>query len=175
MIKPPIPENEAERIKALKEFDILDTKAEKAFDGLTRLAAYICKTPIALITLVDSDRQWFKSRIEMPVEETSRDISFCAHAILQNGVFVVNDATQDERFEENPFVTEEPHVRFYAGSPLTTTEGYKLGTLCVIDKVPRQLSDGQLAALRTLSYQVTTQLELRREIRVLKRMTLPSA
>lgn len=172
-MKAPLPENEAERIKALHEFDILDTGAERAFDGLTRLAAYICKTPIALITLVDSDRQWFKSRIELTQSETSRDISFCAHAILQDGMMVVPDALEDERFRHNPLVLSEPHMRFYAGAPLTTNEGYKLGTLCVIDREPRQLSDGQIAALRTLSYQVTTQLELRRQIRVLKRMTLP--
>lgn len=167
-MKAPIPENEAERLKALYEFDVLDTAAEKAFDDLTRLATYICKTPMAAISLIDSDRQWFKSRVEISEEETSRDISFCAHAILQDAPLIVPDATKDARFVDNPFVTQEMHFRFYAGSPLISNLGYKLGALCVIDIVPRELSDGQLAALRALSRQVTTQLELRREIKKLK-------
>lgn len=164
-----IPENEAKRLAALREFEILNTAAEKVFDDLTRLAVYICKTPIALITLLDSDRQWFKSRIGVTEFETARDVSFCAHAILQTDALIVPDLLQDERFKDNPFVVQEPHVRFYAGSPLTTSEGYKLGTLCVIDNVPRELSDGQIAALKTLSYQAVTQLELRREILFLQR------
>ncbi len=169
-MKAPLPENEAERLDALYQFEVLDTKAEKAFDDLTRLAIYICKTPIALITLLDSDRQWFKSKVGVSQFETARDISFCAHAILQTDSLVVPDALLDERFKDNPVVTSEPHVRFYAGSPLTTTEGYKLGTLCVIDSVPRELSEGQIAALKTLSYQAMTQLELRREIILLQHM-----
>lgn len=169
-MKAPLPENEAERLSALREYEILDTKAEKVFDDLTRLATYICKTPMALITLIDSDRQWFKSRIEISESETSRDVSFCAHAILQTDTFLVPNALEDERFKDNPFVTSDPHIRFYAGSPLTTFEGYKLGTLCVIDRVPRRLSEVQLLALKALSYQVTTQLELRREIRMLRRL-----
>ncbi len=169
-MKAPLPENEAERLSALREYEILDTRAEKVFDDLTRLATYICKTPIALITLVDSDRQWFKSRIGLSDTETSRDISFCAHAILHTDTFIVPNALEDERFKDNPSVTSEPHIRFYAGSPLTTFEGYRLGTLCVIDKVPRILSEGQLQALKALSYQVTTQLELRREIKILRRL-----
>ncbi len=169
-MRAPLPKNEAERLRALRQYEILDTEAEKVFDDLTRLAVYICKTPIALITLIDSDRQWFKSRVELTPSETSRDISFCAHAILQTDTFIVPDTLEDERFKTNPMVTSEPHIRFYAGSPLTTAEGFKLGTLCVIDKIPRELSHGQLAALRTLSYQVTTQLELRREIKLLRRL-----
>lgn len=169
-MKAPLPENEAERLNALYQFEILDTKAEKVFDDLTRLAIYICKTPIALITLIDSDRQWFKSRIGLSQFETARDVSFCAHAILQTDSLIVPDTLDDERFKTNPFVVSEPHLRFYAGSPLTTTEGYKLGTLCVIDNVPRKLSDGQIAALKTLSYQAMTQLELRREIISLQRL-----
>jgi GAF domain-containing protein len=169
-MEPPLPENEAERLKALQQFEILDTKAEKVFDDLTRLAIYICKTPIALITLVDSDRQWFKSRIGMSQFETARDVSFCAHAILQTDSLIVPDTLQDERFKSNPLVVSEPHLRFYAGSPLTTAEGYKLGTLCVIDNIPRELSDGQVAALKTLSYQAMMQLELRREIISLRRL-----
>ena len=169
-MKAPLPENEIERLAALSQFEVLDTKAEKAFDDLTRLAIYICKTPIALITLLDSDRQWFKSRIGVSQFETARDVSFCAHAILQTDCLVVPDALQDERFKDNPLVASEPHLRFYAGAPLTTSEGYKLGTLCVIDSVPRELSEGQIAALKTLSYQAMMQLELRREIILLQRL-----
>jgi GAF domain-containing protein len=164
----PLPLDEAERVRTLHEFDILDTKAEKVFDDLTRLATYICRTPMAAISLIDSDRQWFKSAVNIHVPETPRDVAFCAHAILEPGTLVVPDALNDVRFKDNPFVAAEDGVRFYAGAPLTTTEGYKLGTLCVVDKVPRQLSDGQLAALRVLSRQVTAQLELRREIKELR-------
>lgn len=160
----PKPHNESERLAELRELNILDTDAEKVFDDLTRLATYICKTPIALITLLDSDRQWFKSKIGVTQSETSRDVAFCSHAIMQTDTFIVPDALGDDRFKTNPLVTSEPSIRFYAGSPLTTSQGYKLGTLCVIDKVPRDLSEGQLAALKVLSFQVTTQLELRREI-----------
>src|SRR5829696_2588317 len=114
----PRPENEADRLAALKEFDVLDTEAEKVFDDLTRLATYICKTPIALITLLDSDRQWFKSKIGITQNETSRDVAFCAHAIMQTDTFIVTNALADERFRDNPLVTGEPGLRFYAGSPL---------------------------------------------------------
>jgi GAF domain-containing protein len=165
----PIPENEAQRLAELKEFEVLDTEAEKVFDDLTRLATYICKTPIALITLLDSDRQWFKSKVGITATETSRDIAFCSHAIMQTDTFIVRNALEDDLFKTNPLVTADPNIRFYAGSPLTTSKGYKLGTLCVIDKVPRDLSAGQLAALKALSFQVTTQLELRREVARLTR------
>lgn len=167
-MKAPLPKNEAERLKALYEFEILDTKAEKAYDDLTRLATYICRTPIAAITLIDSDRQWLKSRIGIAAAETARDVSFCSHAILDSGIFVVPDTLEDERFRDNPLVTSEPKLRFYAGSPITTSGGYKLGTLCVIDTVPRELSNGQLAALRVLGRQVMMQMELRRENRELR-------
>jgi GAF domain-containing protein len=169
MMKPPIPDNESARLKALHDLEILDTKEERVFDGLTSLAAYICKTPVALISLIDSDRQWFKARHNLSETETSRDLSFCAHAILQNETFTVPDATLDERFADNPFVTAENGVRFYAGAPVTTTEGYKLGTVCVVDQVPRELSAGQLAALKELSFQVASQIELRKRLKDLER------
>lgn len=168
-MKAPLPENEAARLETLRQYEILDTDPEETFNDLTRLAAYICGTPIALITFVDMNRQWFKCRIGMSQQETSRDISFCAHAILQTGPFVVRDALDDERFARNPLVISEPYIRFYAGSPLITTEGFVLGTLCVIDRVPRDLNQEQIAALRALGNQVTTQLEARREIAFLKR------
>ncbi len=163
-MKAPLPENETARLEVLRQFEVLDTDPEKSFDDLTRLAAYICNTPIGILTLIDADRQWFKARVGLTPAETSRDISFCAHAILQPGTFTVRDALDDERFKTNPLVTSEPHIRFYAGSPLTTTEGFKLGTLCVIDRIPRELTPEQVAALSVLSEQAMTQLELHRTI-----------
>ncbi len=169
MIAPAIPADEKERLAELYELGILDTEEEKVFNDLASLAAYVCKAPIALISLVDSDRQWFKAKVGIDASETPRELSFCGYAILQDGTMEVHDALEDERFRDNPYVTSEPTVRFYAGSPLTTRKGYKLGTLCVGDRIPRDLSEGQLAALKALSGQVTSQLELRREIRDLKR------
>ena len=168
-MKAPIPENEAARLEALRQYEILDTDPEESFNDLTRLAAYICETPIALITLVDAHRQWFKAKVGIGEKETSRDISFCAHAILQDGPFIVPDAADDERFKDNPFVTADPHIRFYAGSPLMSPEGFKVGTLCVVDKRPKELSPKQIAALKILGNQVITQLDLRREILALQR------
>ena len=133
------------------------------FDDITRLAAYVCQTPIAVISLVDRDRQWFKARVGLGPRETSRDCAFCAHAILQDTPLSVPDAMADERFADNPLVTDEPYIRLYAGAPLITPEGFKLGTLCVIDRAPRTLSPEQLAVLRMLSNQVMVQLDLRRE------------
>src|SRR5262245_34449613 len=140
----PKPKNEAKRLKVLWQYDVLDTVPEEVFDELTDLAAHICEAPIALISLVDEDRQWFKSRIGITVSETSRDISFCAHAIMREEMFVVPDATQDDRFKDNPLVTGSQKIRFYAGAPLLTADGHALGTLCVLDKTPRTLRPDQL-------------------------------
>lgn len=168
-MKAPLPKNEAKRIEILWQYDVLDTPPEKSFDELTSLAAYICEAPVALITLVDENRQWFKSKVGISLKETSRDISMCAHTILQKNLLIVPDATQDKRFKDNPFVVSEPKIRFYAGAPLISPSGYALGTLCVIDKVPRQLTNDQKEALRILASHVMAQLELRRQSRELGR------
>src|SRR5277367_2732609 len=162
------PNNEKARRAALASYAILDTDPEPSFDDLTLLASFICHTPIALITLVDEHRQWFKSRVGLSTEETSRDIAFCSHAILQDDIFVVPDALQDERFRNNPLVGGEPHIRFYAGVPLINHEGYALGTLCVIDTTPRELSPAEREALKALSRLVLGQMELRRNLVLLK-------
>ena len=160
--------DEAGRLKALRQYKILDTDPEQAFDDLTLIASQICGTPVALISLVDEDRQWFKSRVGLEVQETSRSVSFCAHAIQQKGIFTVADALNDARFRDNAFVQGEPHIRFYAGAPITTPDGYALGTLCVIDYVPRELTEDQNNALNALERQVAAQLELRRNLAELR-------
>jgi anti-sigma regulatory factor (Ser/Thr protein kinase) len=155
---------EKARVEALHSYKILDTDPEKAFDDLTVLASHICETPIALISLVDTDRQWFKSRVGVSITETAREVAFCARAIQQSDLFVVPDATKDPRFSSNPLVVSDPKIRFYAGAPFTSSSGYPLGTLCVVDMVPRELSAGQKNALQALSRQVQAQLELRRNL-----------
>jgi len=145
--------DEAQRLKALHHYRILDTDPEQAFDDLTLLASHVCGTPIALITLVDENRQWFKSRIGVPERETARSVSFCSHAIQQPGLFIVSDASTDVRFRDNPLVQNDPHIRFYAGAPLLPREGDALGTLCVIDRRPRVLTEDQKEALAALQRQ----------------------
>ena len=168
-MRAPLPANEAARLEALRQYQILDTHDETSFDDLTRIAAYICQTPIAIISLIDEERQWFKARLGVGPKETSRDIAFCAHTILQDAPTVVPDALTDERFADNPLVTAEPYIRLYAGAPLITPEGFRLGSLCVVDRVPRHLSIEQIAVLRMLSNQVMTQLDLRRDNAALTR------
>jgi adenylate cyclase len=164
----PIPNNEADRLRALRSYKILDTNPEERFDELTQLAAIICGVPISLITLLDTNRQWFKSRFGLDVEETPRAQAFCTHAIMQPAMFVVPDAAADERFSENPLVKGDPHIRFYAGAPLATKQGHLLGTLCVIDREPRTLTDQQKRALEILGRQVIASIELRQDIQELR-------
>ena len=132
----PLPTNEAERLAALKEYHVLDSETEQSYDDITALAAHICEAPIAMVSLVDETRQWFKSRVGLEQQQTPREVAFCAHAILQSKPFIVRDATKDRRFADSALVTGEPHIRFYAGIPLTNPEGLALGTLCVIDQQP---------------------------------------
>ena len=169
MMVAPLPEDEAQRLKALNRYEILDTEPEPPFDDLAGLAAQVCDTPIALISLVDPCRQWFKAKVGLTACEISRSIALCAHTILQRDLLIVPDALADERFADNPLVTGDPMIRFYAGAPLVTPDGQVLGTMCVIDRRPRQLSGEQRAALAALSRQVMSQMDLRLRNRELGR------
>ncbi|SNS51940.1 GAF sensor signal transduction histidine kinase [Ekhidna lutea] len=152
MSKPETPANEQERLEALKELSILDTLPEKQYDDITKLASEICETPISQITLVDSKRQWYKSNYGIDVKEVSREIGFCSHTINQpDQILVVPDMRKDDRFADNPFVAGDPHAKFYAGIALTTPEGHPVGSICVIDMVPKMLTKNQLDSLKTLS------------------------
>ncbi len=159
-------------MNALRRYNILDTPYEEAFDSITRLIAQICDAPIAVINLIDSERQWFKSEIGLGVRETPLDVSICAHAILQPGLFVVPDTAQDERFRDNPLVMGDPLLRFYAGALLETPEGLPLGTLCVLDYKPRVLTDTQRETLILLAKQVMTQIELRAQFQQVEELNL---
>src|SRR6202142_3072904 len=171
-MKAPIPANEKARLEALQRYAILDTPPEQEFNDLSRLAALVCGVPIALVSLVDQNRQWFKSKVGIDDLETPRDVAFCSHAILQPEMMVVPDALEDARFRTNPLVTGQPNVRFYAGAPLITHEGHALGTLCVMDRVPRALTPEQKQALKSLSRMVVAQIELRRSVSDLSRAIL---
>lgn len=164
----PSPASEAARVAALDRYAILDSEPEEAFDDLVTLAAHICRTPMAMLSLVDDHRQWFKSKVGVQVREMPREISICTHAIQQNDLYIIPDTQQDARFRENPLVVGEPHVRFYAGAPLINEEGFALGTLCVVDREPRQLDDEQKEALSALSRLALKQMELRKNLQLLK-------
>jgi hypothetical protein len=169
MAAPKLPA-ERERLAALRSFDILDSPPEDAFDDITRLVAHVCQVPIAVINLVDEERQFFKSEIGLGLRETPLDVSICAHAILQKGLFIVSDTLQDERFVDNPLVAGDPHLRFYAGALLETEDGHALGTLCVLDYKARDLSPDQKSALQTLARHVMHLMELRRRYNHEKRI-----
>jgi GAF domain-containing protein len=164
----PSPSVELARVAALDRYAILDTEPEQAFDDLVVLAAHVCRAPIAMLSLVDDHRQWFKSKVGVEIRETPREASFCAYAIQQQDLFIVPDTWNDARFRDNPMVLDEPHIRFYAGAPLINEEGFALGTLCVIDRQPRELDEVQKEALKSLSRLALGQMELRQNLKLLK-------
>jgi GAF domain-containing protein len=165
MLAAPIPHNEAQRLAALFSCGVLDTAPEAAFDDVVQLASHLCEVPIALVSLVDHSRQWFKAKVGLTDSETPRECALCAHAILCTEPLIITDTWLDPRFADNPLVTGEPHVRFYAGMPLVLNDDTVLGTLCVIDHVPRELTPAQLDMLRLLARRVATELSLRRRLR----------
>lgn len=158
----PTPDNEAKRLEALRQYHIMDTPPEALYDDIVRVASHLCDTPIATVTMVDGTRQWFKAQVGLSASEGPREEAFCAYTICQSGTMLVNDAQQDERFATNPLVTGAPHIRFYAGVPLRTADGEALGSLCVIDRRPRQLTPAQTEALEALGRQVMAHIEARR-------------
>jgi PAS domain S-box-containing protein len=168
----PIPSNEEQRLEVLQRYEVLDTMSESDFDELAALAAHICKTPIALVTLIDAHRLWCKSNVGIDTKETSRTSSFCQYTILSDKVYEVPNTLDSEHFSDNPYVTGEPNIRFYAGAPLITSDGFKLGSICVMDRVPRKLAPQQVKTLQILARQVVNQLELRRQERELKEHTV---
>ena len=170
MIPAPLPDNELERQQCLDDLEILDTLEEQAYNDLTFLAAQICQAPIALVSLIDRNRQWFKSHLGLSVRETPREMAFCAHAILDDRTLVVEDSLHDERFHDNPLVTGEPHVLFYAGAPLILRSNIRLGTLCVIDHHARTISVEQRQALEAIARQVVSLLELRLQLQARARL-----
>jgi GAF domain-containing protein len=159
---------EAARLAALDRYAILDSEPEEAFDDLVILAAHVCHTPMAMLSLLDDHRQWFKSKVGVQIRETPKEVSICAHAIQQKDLFIVHDTQEDERFRENPLVVGEPRIRFYAGEPLVNEDGYALGTLCVVDREPRVLDEDQKCALKALGRLALRQMELRKNLRLLK-------
>jgi diguanylate cyclase (GGDEF)-like protein len=163
-------QDETKRLHAVESLSLLDTPPEADFDEAVRLAASICNTPISLMTIVDRHRQWFKSKIGLDIDETPRDQAFCAHAIGRTTPLIIRDAHEDERFVENPLVTGNPNIRFYAGMPLHTSDGYSIGTLCVIDTVPRELTPQQESALTVLGRQISTQIELRTRNKLMREL-----
>lgn len=169
-IAAPLHPNEAERLQALRSYGILDTAIEPAFDDITRIASYVCQTPISVINLIDEGRQWFKSEVGLGVRQTPIDSSLCAHAILENSFMEIPDTTADPRFIHNPLVTGDPHLRFYAGALLRTPDGMPLGTVCVLDYKPRRLTQDQRDVLAALARQAMAQMELRRALAVSDRL-----
>ncbi|MBI3661734.1 MAG: HD domain-containing protein [Acidobacteria bacterium] len=167
-MRSPLPANEVERLRAVESYGILDTPPEKIFDDLARIAASICGTEVALVSIMDKDRQWFKAKIGWVIKETPREVAFCSHTVLSSEIMIVPDALEDERFADNPLVTQKPHIRFYAGMPLINTDGHALGTICVIDHEPRRLTAAQEVALRVLATSAVGHLELRKAHRLLK-------